>query len=384
MGGYSIFHTIDVLADQGFWFLVILLVCWSIIFPFVKLIWLVLLLTRPKESSTSYCVAKGICCMPFMRPYCSCNQVMWLGQMGRWSLLDIVFVVLLLMILCNEEELMDVGPFSFGITGTIAEGLFIFPAAILCSLSAVAIVELHIEPVRFEKLKPSTPEEEPLSLMKRAPKRESAIACFAALAGLILVPLSYFLPLLTVGKLLILQGLNITEGAEEVVEDLLRPNTWSLWSGMLELTREQGPLMGLFAAGIFLFLFLIPLAVHGVILYLMLVPRFGISHASNRLALFLSTLSVIEVEWIGILIYLSQCETTFVSIDLGPAFWCMTVLMFTMPIALVYADKSVKAAAASKEQAEEEEKLAREAAELEEAEAAAAAEREAVGGEYLG
>ena len=36
MGPYTVFHTIDMLAKKRMWILVVILVFWSIIFPFVK------------------------------------------------------------------------------------------------------------------------------------------------------------------------------------------------------------------------------------------------------------------------------------------------------------------------------------------------------------
>ena len=136
-GPYTIFHTIDMLAKKRMYFLVVILVTWSIVFPFAKLLWLLSVLFRRRRPRGGRCS--------------TATEVGWLAQLGRWSLLDVMFVLLIKFILMDEQNIytlnLIIAKLSFGVRATVGEGMLLFPLAILCSIAAVTIVELHVDPV---------------------------------------------------------------------------------------------------------------------------------------------------------------------------------------------------------------------------------------------
>ena len=81
---------------------------------------------------------------------------------------------------------------------------------------------------------------------------------------------------------------------------MLRKNSWSLWSSLLELCAEQGAPMIVFTVLCVVLVLGVPIAVFLVEAWLFLVPRTEVSHASQRLARFLSTICFMEVTWFGI------------------------------------------------------------------------------------
>lgn len=95
-----------------------------------QLLWMSLLLVLPTREATRKC------------------HIRWLGQLGRWSLLDVMVVLLLLIVLADQQAAGDGDGLSFAIGASVREGLFLFPLAILCSIGAVAILEMAVDPVQ--------------------------------------------------------------------------------------------------------------------------------------------------------------------------------------------------------------------------------------------
>ena len=135
----------------------------------------------------------------------------------------------------------------------------------------------------------------------------------------------------------------------------VRHNRWSLATALGSLTREQGAAMGLFAAGVVLFTLVVPLCMFAALLCVLLMPLDGGvsgARAALRVARLLSTLSLLEVLFVAILIYVSQAAQHLVTLSLGPGFVSLTVLVVAvMPAALVLTQRALVDASSEREQA---------------------------------
>ena len=210
LGDYTIFHTINLLFDLGITWLAVVLVLWSICFPFVKLAWICVLLVVPMGRRNRAC------------------QVAWLGQLGRLSLIDINFALVLAFVFLRQDDMQDnmPGPLrtilaallpagdGVGFEARLESGFVIFTFAILASICAGLLLELHITPVRYATLPftdgatpPSTdgvasmrPIGMPRSLLGREPFLGS-VGVGLALLLLSMTVLGLVAPFFTVGRL---------------------------------------------------------------------------------------------------------------------------------------------------------------------------------------
>lgn len=475
IGSYTIFHTINLLAKKRMYFLVVILVSWSIVFPFVKLLWLLSVLFRPRRPSSG-------------QGYSTAAEVGWLAQLGRWSLLDVVFVLLIQVLLTDEKDILTldilITKITFGVRATMGEGMLLFPLAILLSMAAVAIVEVHLldlaDPAspagpadsvggsaaseaapRPLAAAAATADAEPASALEKggeeaktaddatsggtvprpwlanaliygrdcrdASAGPAQAGALLAILGLGLTITTFFTPLFTVGDMNMLASAGaaassarrmlydteeaavrpallplpgglpgglpsgaagefaagLTGGAVtghvmaalpgssvagsllvgDMAEDApteggLTPgaiaklvhaqhNRWSLATALGRLTREQGTAMGVFSAGVVVFMLVVPLGMFAALLTVLLVPQasgdFSRARAAARLARFLSSLSLLEVLFVGILIYLSQAAQHLFTLNLGPAFVSLAVLMAVMPAAFVLTQRALDA-----------------------------------------
>uniref|UniRef100_A0A7S2NHV0 Uncharacterized protein n=1 Tax=Haptolina brevifila TaxID=156173 RepID=A0A7S2NHV0_9EUKA len=333
MGSYSIFHTIDVLIDHGCIFLAVLLVGWSIIFPIAKVIWVSVLLMCPPATARCWC--------------CGCSQLTWLGQLGRWSLLDILILLLLVMVMLDEDDLISIGPISFGITASFSAcpGVYLFTTAILCSITAIGIVELQASPIRFQKRVASlaqgvegggageVPPNQPM--LYRAPSILTYPAALCAVFGMGSTILSFFLKLFTVNELTLLHNLGNTTSLGVLSDTLLQKHAWSLASGLIAIVRTMDIGMVFIAICFVLLALAVPIALHLTLLLVLLNPSSGVPHGSMRLASFFSTLCLSEVLFAAMVLYMFQISDKLISIILGPGFVALTVQMVTMPTSIV-------------------------------------------------
>lgn len=103
---YSVFVGVVELAKHGDWLLAIILFFFSMVFPFVKLLALVILwfrrLTQAERMKTLH----------------------WLGVLGKWSMLD-VFAVAILIVAAKLRDLTQVEP---------RIGIYLFALAIILSM----------------------------------------------------------------------------------------------------------------------------------------------------------------------------------------------------------------------------------------------------------
>jgi hypothetical protein len=330
VGPYNLFHTIHVLEEHGCWFLAFLVIGFSVIFPFVKLIWVALLLALPTTKASR------------------ARQLKWLGQLGRWSLLDVLVVMLLLIVICDQSSLsVDVGAIlggggtggnssgdvvEFGIETDVGEGLFLFPLAILYSIAAVAILELSIDPIK------STPHEAgpPQVLALRHPP--SGIMCaLSSTIGFVSTIAYFFLPLLEV------QGVSMAVIGGQGFLPILNQDMWSVYSGMYaSAAQERGPMV-FFALMMLVFLLLTPLLFFGSLLWMQLMPRDHVSIMSLRVATFTSTLCLPEVLWFAYVVFLFTISPQLITVATEPGFFALCIYMFCAPIALTSAHYTASA-----------------------------------------
>ena len=110
---YSVFVGIVELAKGGDWLLSLILFFFSMVFPFAKLFSLATLWYRRMSGAER------------------AKTLHWLGILGRWSMLD-VFVVAILIVAAKLRDLTQVQP---------RPGLYLFGLAIILSM----LTTMHVE-----------------------------------------------------------------------------------------------------------------------------------------------------------------------------------------------------------------------------------------------
>jgi hypothetical protein len=320
--------------------LVVLLVAFSICFPFVKLVWVAWLMVWPTTQRFRSC------------------QIKWLGQLGRWSLLDIYVALILLMMLADEQSLsvslLGTITLPVSISASVGPGMILFPFAILCSISAVAILELAIDPIQPT---PHTPR--PPTLLCADAKLSGGTCVLSSLVGLAATLVAFFAPLFKVKQLspsvlteheMDTSVLDVLGGADTVLS-LLRHNTWSVWSALVALLNDDAGgttfVMVFFILLMLALNVLAPCALFGATLWLQCVPRDHVSQASFRLACFISTLCLPEVLFFAYVLSLIAIAPRIIVIDTLAAFGALCVYMVAMPVALASAHLSMQAAQSS-------------------------------------
>ncbi len=110
---YSVFVGVVELTKSGDWLLAIVLFFFSMVFPFVKLFSLALLWYRKMSDAERM------------------KTLHWLGLLGKWSMLD-VFAVAILIVAAKLRDLTQVQP---------RIGIYLFGLAIILSMLATMRVE---------------------------------------------------------------------------------------------------------------------------------------------------------------------------------------------------------------------------------------------------
>ena len=126
---YSIPHTIQLMWSLDLYFIAILIVAFSLTFPFVKLAMLFTILWMPLSRSGRH------------------KALVTLRQLGRWSLLD-VFVALLILILANDQLFIGATP---------RIGVALFLSAICLSMLTCELIEFYNR-TNLEKTPDSRPD----------------------------------------------------------------------------------------------------------------------------------------------------------------------------------------------------------------------------------
>jgi paraquat-inducible protein A len=110
---YTLFTSLRAMWDSGHRFLAGVIFLFSIIFPFAKLAALTAIWFWPMSDTTR-------------KP-----ALFWLGVLGKWSMLD-VFIVALLIVLTQSKGFVD---------AEAQVGLYVFAGAILLSMLVSILVE---------------------------------------------------------------------------------------------------------------------------------------------------------------------------------------------------------------------------------------------------
>ena len=110
---YSVFRGVMELARCGDWLLAAILFFFSMVFPFAKLGTLAVIWFRPLSEQDRL------------------KALRWLGIMGKWSMLD-VFVVAILIVAAKLRDLTQVEP---------RIGIYLFALAIMLSMLSTMRVE---------------------------------------------------------------------------------------------------------------------------------------------------------------------------------------------------------------------------------------------------
>jgi paraquat-inducible protein A len=271
-GPYSILDVVGMLWEAGLYPLAFLVIGFSVIFPPVKI---------------------GLASWAFLRPMTAPGRqrlLGTLGQLGRWSLLD-VFVALLLLIITSKQTF----------TGTtVSIGLYAFLGAIVLSMSSVALMQEFNRPLHRSAPRPPEP----------APTWQRPMLLRAGLRAWIM------LPLLFIAIMCLEMAVNLP--LFQIDRFGLMSNTWSLWGAVAELQAEG---LGFFA-GFMLFFLLIAPAILVIIAILVLLLPIG---QKPQRCLYVAMHHVYEwcmldVFALAMLLYLSE-ERNFAHLDLKAGIW---------------------------------------------------------------
>lgn len=110
---YSLLRSIVGMWEEGYYFLAIVIFVFSVVFPIGKLAALLMVWFMP------------------MPPERLARALHWLGVLGKWSMLD-VFVIALLIVLTRAGSLVEATP---------GVGVYLFAAAILLSMIATVLID---------------------------------------------------------------------------------------------------------------------------------------------------------------------------------------------------------------------------------------------------
>ena len=289
-GPYSILDVVSLLWENGLYPLALLVIGFSVIFPPVKI---------------------GLATWAFLRPMTAPGRqrlLGTLGQLGRWSLLD-VFVALLLLIITSKQSFTG---------ATVSIGLYAFLGAIVLSMTSVALMQEFNRPLHRSTPRPPEPQSKwSRPMLLRAGPRAWAMLPLLFIA-IICLEMAVNLPLFQINRF----G--------------LMSNTWSLWGAITELQSEN---LGFFA-GFMLFVLLIAPAILVIIAILVLVLPL---RQQKQRWLYVAMhhvyeWSMLDVFALAMLLYLSE-ERNFAHLDLKAGIWYLfgvMVLFHMVMYATVY------------------------------------------------
>ena len=280
-GPYSILKVIQMLWDHGLYPLVILVLVFSVLFPPIKVTLATMSMFKPMTVEGRQ------------------RLLGTLGQLGRWSLLD-VFVALLLIIITSKQSLTST---------TVSIGLYAFLGAILLSMSSVAILQ-EINRRLVLRSSPPVYESHLRPMLQDGGWRVWAVVPLLIVSVAVLM-LAVHLPLFQIDKF----G--------------LMSNTWSLWAAIMEL-RSQHVGLHLFSVVMFMYLCAAPALLVLVALLVLLLP---IRQCwQRRLYVIMHNVyewCMLDVFVLALLLYLSE-ESTFAELDLKLGAWFLfgSVVLF--------------------------------------------------------
>lgn len=271
-GPYSILKVIQMLWDGGLYPLVVLVVGFSVLFPPIKVALATMSMFKPMTINGRQ------------------RLLNTLGQLGRWSLLD-VFVALLLIIVTSKQMVTKT---------TVSFGLYAFLSAILLSMLSVAILQ---EINRRLVLKSSPP----VRAVRRQPMvQEGGWRVWAVV------------PLLIVSIAVLMLAVHLP--LFKIHQDWFVSYTWSLWTAILELGSKSVGLQ-VFSAVMYVYLIAAPALLVLVGLLVMLLPLRQRSQRWLYVAMHhIYEWCMLDVFILAFLLYLTE-EREFVTLDLKEGSW---------------------------------------------------------------
>jgi len=307
-GNYGLGATLGILSAHHIWFLYVIVVLFSIIFPPVKLIVIALVLGLELTTSRRQKVL-GI-----------------LGHLGRWSLIDIYFAMTLMMIVYHQGVDVTLGPFtllSANIATEAGYGLYVFHASIISSMAVVTMLQ-DLNPIIQMPERPRPP------VLTRRPLL--FYGGFRAVGGLIASIITLVLGLCGV----LLPVFQIV-GVEQ--DGLTIP--------LNQITHETAPsiteVAPLFAVDMTITIIIIPSVTMLFCIAIQLLPLPTVDRWCYTTIRYLSEWSMYDVYIAAFVIYLCQ-ESNLISLKLRPATYCMFFYLPFMVAAVVLSETSVKAA----------------------------------------
>ena len=321
-GAYGIYNTLATLKEHGLWFTYVVIILFSLVFPPLKLLTTITLLTLRMKRSTRRTIFAV------------------LGQLGRWSLLDVYFIVLLQLICANQshEVVIDSVSYTVDIRVDVGYGAILFHLAIICSIATVSVLE-HMdrdsvlgsaEPscctcVWKRDADPKAPttgvaaEERGMAPWQVVGSGWRTLIFWLGLGAFALVLCSFFIHLFTTR--------NLAE-AEALGLQLLLPQEWTLAEGIFGylIGHGTGGANGLFGVDMVLFTLVTPVLCTSALVVGPMLPSPIGRRSCYRLARELSAWCNLEVFFLAVCVYLTQ-ESNLVAIDLGAGFYCIPAYM---------------------------------------------------------
>jgi uncharacterized paraquat-inducible protein A len=277
-GDYSILKVVQLLWTYDLYPLVVLVVCFSILFPPLKIILASVCLYRPMPRRGRE------------------RLLSLLGHLGRWSLLD-VFVSLILLLVLSKETFVGVG---------VQYGLYCFLIAIILSMTAGLI--LHEFSRRANPRETySTDKIRPLIMYAGW---QGVVATILASIAIVVITFAFFRPMFQVDKFGLVS------------------NIWSLRDGIAFLFTDE---LQLFAIVMFLFLVVAPILVMLMLLVSLYVP---LPHQWRRrcylIMRYVAEWSMLDVFSLALVMYLSE-QSNFVPLIILRGTWLLfgSVVVFT-------------------------------------------------------
>ncbi len=287
---YSIPHTIELMWSLDLYFIAILIVAFSLTFPFVKLAMLFTILWMPLSRTGRH------------------SALTTLRQLGRWSLLD-VFVALLILILANDQIFI-------GATPRIGVALF---------LSAICLSMLTCELIEFYNRRSME------KTVDSSPNRRVAIYWASGWTFWLMIPML----LLSMFSLLVAVELPFFQ----ISEVLLKHKSYSVIKSIQSLTENGQPA---FAWTMMAFLVIIPL------LHLVFIVILGFIPMRRTLRGFLglwsSTLgawSMLDVFALALLLFMTE-GSALIGFDIRPGLYAILISLGIYYFTLMIGSYAIK------------------------------------------
>lgn len=323
MGDYNFGASIELLSKEKIYGIVALLIAWTCVFPPAKLFLFVL--TMGLSTSAR----------------CRDISLGWLGHLGRFSLLDVYFVVFLVLVLTDQDH--DILGIHVRFDVTVRWGLFLYHGAILLAMAAGEVIE-QIDYGRQRALAaaaapPTPPPVGCLPVLCGAPLWALAALVFST-ARLALAVLCVTLPLFTVGNLA-MEPPVVTDVLAMLNTSLFVHNTRALAPGMVAMASSGHVDMAVFAVDMVCFLVVTPVCGALLALGCILVPRGEAPRTALRVMHALSRFGNLEVLLAAVVIYLCEMRE-LILVRLEPGFYCLCAYVPALVGSLVCTTHAVR------------------------------------------